>query len=571
MTSRDTARVAQEKLASLGDDAVVISLVADEALMALILSADAAGATAALAGHAFVVKDNIDVAGCRTTAGCPSYGHVATQSATVVERLVAAGAVPVAKTNLDQFATGLVGTRSPYGTPQNPYDPSLVPGGSSSGSAVAVAAGAVSFALGTDTAGSGRVPAALCGIVGYKPTRGWLSNSGVVPAVRSMDCVSVFAPTVDLAWAVAVAAGGYDAGDPMSRRAPVTPRATARRAGVMSAEDLERCGVIPEIVAGYADACAALADLGVELHDIDIEPFLTMGRLLYGGPTVAERYAAVGEFVASDPPGLDPTVREIILEATVWSAVDAYRNDYELRSAQRYVDETFATVDVLVTPTVPRWPTIAEVCAAPRATNTSLGTFTTFTNLADLCAIAVPLGEPCAGGTRPPMSVSLHAPAWCDEMLVATAKRLAGSDGPATLPREWLTLAVAGAHLKGQPLEWQLVDRGGIWLGTTTTSATYQLHALAATEPPKPGLVRAANGTSIEVDLWGLSPTAFGDFVQQVPAPLCIGSVELADGRSTSGFLCEPRALEGAVDITHLGGWRRYVAEHRAQQQQVQR
>lgn len=566
MSAREALAASLDALAHLDDTSIVISRVPTSDLTALADLIDEADvATVPLRGTTFTVKDNIDVEGTVTTAGCPSYGALATRSSFVVRRLIAAGALPVAKTNLDQFATGLVGVRSPYGVPLNPFDPALVPGGSSSGSAVSVARSIASFSLGTDTAGSGRVPAALCGIVGLKPTRGWLSMSGVVPAVRSIDCVSVFAPDVDLAWRVACAAGESDPTDPMSSPVPPTSRAVARSAGVISVGTLERLGAAAHIIDGYLDACGALVDAGVRTVEVDLAPLFEVGSLLYGGPWVAERFASVGSFLSESVErdggaGLDPVVRSIIEASVRWTAVDAQRASYRLASLRSEIDAMFAKVDVVVTPTIAREVTLAEVTAEPFEANARLGSFTTFSNLADLCALSLPIASTASAG-RPPVSVSLHGPAWSDEMLVRTAPLLAGGSPTSMgVPRGWITIAVAGAHLRGQPLETQLVERRALWMGTTTSASAYRLYALPDTVPPKPGLVRvdAAHGAPIELDVWALPPDCFGTFVESIPPPLCIGTVELVDGSTTPGFLCEPRALEGATDITAFGGWRHY-------------
>jgi allophanate hydrolase len=559
-TPEVAVRRAYEALAGL--EAVVIEWVPEQVALAM---ADADPRDRPLGGVPFVVKDNIDVAGVATTAGCAAYSYMPDASATAVRRLIAAGAIPVAKTNLDQFATGLVGTRSPYGTPPNPFDRRRVPGGSSSGSAVAVACGAVPFALGTDTAGSGRVPAAFTGTVGLKPTRGWVSTQGVVPAVRTIDCVSVFALSVSDAWTVLGAAAGFDAADPFSRPRPSStgPPASTPRVGV------------PRDVPVDTEALNALA--AYHPVEVDVAAFLEAGRLLYGGPWVAERLAVVGDFLAAEPGGLDPTVREIILGAARWSAADMASAGYELARLRRLTEAVWDRVDVLVLPTVPGHPTIADVAADPIGVNADLGRYTTFANLLDLCAVAVPVG--LRDGL--PVGVCVVAPAWSDETAAMVAAGihvatggLRGATGSPLLGSGWdllppggaeapggIDLAVVGAHLAGQPLHPQLVELGARLVATTTTAPDYRLYAIPGTDPPKPGLVRVADGTGerIEIEVYRLEAAAFGRFVAAVPPPLCIGTVRTTTG-PVAGFLCEPLAMVGALDITEYRGWRAYRA-----------
>jgi allophanate hydrolase len=543
-----------DALDALDDPAVVIGGVLGESARAQASALDAAGLSGPLHGVPFVVKDNIDVAGATTTAGCPSYGYTAAADATVVKRLRAAGAIPVAKVNLDQFATGLVGTRSPYGTPRNPIDPALVPGGSSSGSAVAVALGLVPFALGTDTAGSGRVPAAFCGVVGFKPTIGRLPTTGVVPAVRRIDCVSVFARTVAEARAVVDAASGLHRADPWSR--PVeTGRGAVRTIGVPARA--AGLGLDPGAAEAFAAAVTAAEQAGFAVREFDLAPFLDAGRLLYGGPIVAERWASVGTFLASDPPGADPTVARIIGGGMRPSAVDAYRAEYRLAHLRAATGQVWSEIDALLLPTTPGPVTVAEVAADPVGVNERLGTFTTFVNLLDLAALAVP--NPGIGA---PYGVQLIGPAWSDDALADAAAALVGEapEAPRVRPGE-VALAVVGAHLTGMPLNQQLTGRGARLLGVRRTAPRYRLYALDGTVPPKPGLARVTDGgAAIEVEVWALGEQAFGSFVAEVPPPLGIGSLELDDGAWCKGFVCEPWALAAAQDITSFGGWRAYRA-----------
>jgi len=461
----------------------------------------------------------------------------------------------VGKANLDQFATGLVGTRSPHGTPRNLLDPALIPGGSSSGSAVGVGIGAVAFSLGTDTAGSGRVPAAVNRIVGLKPTRGRLSTAGVVPAVRRLDCVSVFAASLADAAVVATIAAGPDPLDPFSRspRLPVT--APPGRVGVPArwATDPE---LSPAVAEAFAADLAALEAAGAELVAVDLEPFLEAGRLLYGGPLVAERFAAVGH-VLDGRDDLDPVVASIIAKAADWSAVDAYRAEYRLAELAAATAQEWLWVEALALPTTPFVPTVAEVAEDPVGVNVRLGRFTTFVNLLDLAAVVVPSAGPG------PHGLQLVGPAWSEDRLVALAASATGERLPGS-GVQGVGMVVVGAHLRGQPLNQQLLDAGARFVRATTTSASYRLHALAGTVPPKPGLERVAEGGApIEVELWDLPRASVGAFLADVPAPLCIGSVELADGTWHKGFLCERHALAAAEDITSYGGWRGYLAQAR--------
>jgi allophanate hydrolase len=564
------------------DPAVLIGppLRAEAMAAAARLDADESLRRLPLFGVPVLVKDNIDVAGVGTTAASPSFAYIAAHDATAVARLRAAGAVIAGKTNLDQFATGLVGTRSPYGTPRNALDEEVVPGGSSSGSAIAVARGVVPIALGTDTAGSGRVPAALNHVVGLKPTIGRLPSRGVVPAVRRSDCVSVFALTVDDAAEVAAAMEGDDGAT--TRQSAWRPGPSARpRIGVPS----DLASLLPDDSASATDLALAidlLRSVGAEALPIEVVPFLRAGEWLYGGPLVAERAAAVGDFLRDGDTALDPNVVSIIKAGTAWSAVDAYLTEYRLAEMRRSFVDACRDLDAVVLPAIARTVRLAEVDAEPVAANTGLGTFTTFTNLLDACAVVVPLGVDGRPDHRRGRAVQLVAPAWGDRVIATLGSRLAaaagatlGATGRAALepspPSSWptsatsgCTLVVVGAHLRGQPLEHQLTDREGRFIAAATTAPCYRLHALATT-PPKPGLVRTATGgAAIEVEVWALTEQALGSFLSEVPAPLCIGTIELADGSLHKGFLVEPWALAGAPDITDFGGWRAFLAGERA-------
>ncbi|MFJ8868937.1 allophanate hydrolase [Streptomyces sp. NPDC102473] len=492
-----------------------------------------------LAGRLFAVKGNIDVAGLPTTAGCPSYAYRPDHDAPVVARLRAAGAVVVGTTNLDQFATGLVGTRSPYGAVRNALAPDRISGGSSSGSAVAVALGMADFALGTDTAGSGRVPAAFNGIVGLKPTYGAVPTQGVVPACASLDCVTVFARTLPEAER-ALAHMVTDAGRPPSR----SPGPW--RVAVPGAEELGELD--PGWAEAYEAAAGRLAAAGALLRPLDPSPFLEAAGMLYEGAFVAERYTAVGEFVDKGAPDLDPTVAAIIAGARDLPAHRLYADRTRLAALQARALDSLGDADALLLPTTPGHPTLAEVAADPLGSNARLGRFTNSTNLFGLAAVAVPAGT--VGGL--PFGVMLIGPAHTEDRLARIATLL--TEPPARL-------AVVGAHLTGQPLNPQLLALGGRYVDTTTTAAEYRLHALA-TVPPKPGLVHVPDGTGapVETEIWELPAAALGALVAALPRPMAIGSVSLADGTSVPGFLCEPEATADARDITRYGGWRAYIA-----------
>lgn len=523
-----------------------------------------------LYGVPFVLKDNIDVAGLPTTAACPAFTYIAPTDATSVARLRAAGAIVLAKTNLDQFATGLVGTRSPYGAVPNSFNPAYVSGGSSSGSAFAVAQGLVPFSLGTDTAGSGRVPAGFNNIVGLKPTKGRFSTSGVVPACRSLDCVSIFSLTIDDAETVASVMEGFDPCDGYSRipPAPATYFPAKPRLGIPAV--LPWFGDV-ESEQAWHKSIAQWASLGVELIPIDFTPMQTLAQLLYGGPWVAERHAAVAEFMLEHADKMNPVVRGIIEQAKNFSATDAYRAEYRRAELAREIQLLMASVDALVVPTSPRLPTIAEVEADPVVVNSQLGTWTNFVNLADCSALALPAGIRTDGL---PFGITLIAPAWQDPALArfgklwerscglplgATEREAPAGNPLKSPPPGYIRLAVVGAHLKGMPLNSQLVERKALFVEATVTADCYRLFALPNTTPPKPGLIRTDKGGAILVELWDLPLHHFGSFVALIPAPLGIGTLTLKDGREVKGFICEGAAVEGAKDITELGGWRAYI------------
>jgi allophanate hydrolase len=565
----------------LGQAPVWISLMPVERARALLAQAAerrAAGADLPLYGIPFAVKDNIDVAGLPTTAGCAEFAFMPQRSAFAVERLVAAGAIPVGKTNLDQFATGLNGSRSPYGIPASVFDEARVSGGSSSGSAVAVASGLVPFALGTDTAGSGRVPAGFNNIVGLKPSKGLISTRGVLPACRSQDCVSIFAASVGDAQLIARIAAGYDAEEPYSRQASEdiwsVELPAAFSFGMVRTDVLARCDAA--VAARYRDAVETLKAQGGRAIAIDYSAFEEAAALLYSGPWVAERLAAIRDFAETKPEAIHPVVRGITLSGAAYSAVDAFEGQYRLAALIRRVSPVWEAVDLLLLPTAPEHPTIAAMLEDPVGLNSRLGLFTNFVNLMDLAALSVPAGWSENGL---PIGVTLVGPAFSDGLLALIGDRLQRADGGARLAasavplsaaqpvpagradgEKRITLAVVGAHLTGQPLNHQLVSRGANFLGKARTAPGYSLYALADTAPPKPGLARDGGAGLIEIELWSLSEAGFGSFVAEIPPPLGIGTLALEDGQQVKGFLCEAHALATATDITFHGGWRAYLA-----------
>lgn len=543
-----------------------ISRFDDEALRAAAAAVDArvaAGEILPLAGVPFAAKDNIDVAGLDTTAACPSFGFRPAASATVIQRLLDAGAICIGKTNLDQFATGLNGSRSPHGAPRNVYNLAYVSGGSSSGSAVAVAAGLVAFALGTDTAGSGRVPAAFNHLIGLKPSRGRWSNAGVIPACKTLDCVTVLTSTVADAALVDGIVAGFDATDAYSRALPDVPRA-ARRIGVPLAHqrlwfgdlESERC---------FDQALATLVAEGAELVEVDIAPLNEAAQLLYGGPWVAERTAALEAVIAANPSDFDPVVREVVSAGLNVSAVALWNGIYRLAELRRTADQMWEGIDMLCLPTTGATYRLAEMRAAPIALNSALGAYTNFVNLLDMAAIAVPAGTR-DNGTG--FGITFIAPAGADRALFTAGQNyLAAARQPLPPPldlegrMQTVKLAVVGAHLKDMPLHWQLTSREAKFVAATETAPAYKLYAMANSSPPKPALVHVGDGGSaIAVEVYELDVGAFGSFVVDVPPPLAIGTVMLADGTQVKGFVAEPRALAGAEDITALGGWRAYIA-----------
>jgi allophanate hydrolase len=521
-----------------------------------------------LAGLTFAIKDNIDLEGLPTTAGCPAYAYQPERSATVVDKLMKAGAIPIGKTNMDQFATGLVGTRSPYGACSSVFDERYISGGSSAGSAVAVAKGLVDFSLGTDTAGSGRVPAAFNGIVGLKPTRGLLSTSGVVPACRSLDCVSIFAHDCRVARRVWEVARGFDPADPYSRVTGVGQDAApwlwgSLRFGVPAEEHLEFFGD-DEARKLYMDAADNLEDFrGAQRVEIDFSVFQEAAALLYSGPWVAERLAAIGGFMDEHSEEMNPVVREILEGARKYSAVDAFEAEYKLRELRRRSEVEWRKMDVMLLPTTGTIYTHQQVAAEPIKLNSNLGCYTNFVNLLDLAAVSVDGGcRFLPGGDKGlPFGVSLIGPAFSDSALLTLAE-LFPAGGEVDVPQVGcVAVAVVGAHLSGQSLNWQLTERGARLMKTCRTAPGYRLYALDRTVPPKPGLVRDSQyeGSGIEVEVWAVPEDRFGGFVAAVPAPLGIGNATLDSGEVVKCFICEGYAIENATEITSFGGWRNYL------------
>lgn len=568
---RSTLHQLREQLMG-GDPAWIYLLSADELDQQLDFLETLPDAMALpLYGIPFAVKDNIDVANLPTTAACPAFTYVSKEDSTCVALLKKAGAIVLGKTNLDQFATGLVGTRSPYGVVPNTFDENYVSGGSSSGSATTVASGWVPFSLGTDTAGSGRIPAGFNNIVGLKPTKGRFSCKGVVPACRSLDCVSVFALTVDDAETIAHILGEFDPADAYSRKAPTATTYFTNKPRF----------AIPATTDWYGDDNAQLAwelslekmqSLGVELVPTDFSPMYALAQLLYGGPWVAERHAALAEFMQTHSDEMNHVVRGIIEKAIHYSATDAYRAEYRRAALAREIQTLMSRVDALLVPTSPRHPRISEVMEDPVGVNSQLGTYTNFVNLADCAALALPAAMRT---DNLPFGITLIAPAWQDAALAefgrhwqqqislplgATAQKYPDSTATKSIPPEYVRLAVVGAHLTGMPLNYQLQERKARFVESTFTANNYRLFALPNTTPPKPGLIRSDDGAEIIVELWDVPLQHFGSFVALIPAPLGIGTLTLNDNREVKGFICEGSAVKGATDITHLGGWRAYIA-----------
>ena len=550
---RCRARIAED--AALNAWIYVIS----EAELAAYLEALESRPRGPLWGVPFAVKDNIDVAGLPTTAGCEAFRYVPEVSAPVVAALVAAGAIPLGKTHLDQFATGLVGTRAFSGPCLNSVDPAYLSGGSSSGSAVAVGRGHVAFSLGTDTAGSGRVPAAFNGLYGYKPSRGLLSTVGVVPACASLDCVSIFAPDLATLSAVADVAGAWQPEDarqhPFPQGLRALPQGTRGRLAVPEGPQLEFDGAY-----GQEDWQAALRQAeaaGFELVPFDPEPLLAAGRLLYEGPWVAERYGVVAEVLSSDPESVFPVTRSILAPAAGLTATAAYAALDQLKVLGHALARATEGTEAMLLPTAPGLYTQAEAAAEPVALNTRLGTWTNFMNLLGYCGVAVPTGTTAAGL---PFGITLARPEGEDWSLLALAAQWRGEAPPRFSHRdEGLTVAVCGAHMSGLPLNGQLLGLGGIFLEATQSAPVYQFWHLPGGPPERPGMVRVPSGAAVALELWHLPYAGIGPLLEKIPSPLGLGTVLLADGRQVKGFICEAFGTEGGKDISAHGSWRAYL------------
>ena len=569
------------RIEAIGDPGIFICLCDKEEVLAAARALGDYDPDKPLWGLPFAVKDNIDVAGKPTTAACPAYAYTAKADAFVIARLKAAGALPIGKTNLDQFATGLVGVRSPFQPPKNAVDPAIVPGGSSSGSAVAVGHGIVSFSLGTDTAGSGRVPGALNNIVGLKPTLGTLSATGVVPACRTLDTVSIFALTVDDAYAAYQAAAGYDEADAWSRNIPVQglPGLPKRlRIGVPDAATIQFDGDDFQ-KKSFEDTLELLKAEGHEIVEVDFTPFYDVAEMLYEGAWVAERHTVIEDLMRDDPEAVHPVTRKVVGAALDLSATDAFRGIYRLKELARRTEPVIDGLDLFCVPTMPTFYSVADLEADPIGPNSRNGTYTNFVNLLDMSGLSVPVAP---RSDNRPGSVTLLAKAGRDGFLAALGRRLEqlaphtlGGTGwalpelkqlrPAAGAGE-ISLAVCGAHMSGMALNTELVSRGARFLETARTSDAYSFYALAGGPPKRPGLVRCAagSGAPIELELWAMPLSEVGGFLAGIPAPLGLGTVELSDGRTVTGFICEAVGAEGGETITELGSWRAYVAARAA-------
>lgn len=565
------------RIAAVDDPGIFITLAAKADVLSAAAQLGDFDPARPLWGVPFAVKDNIDVAGCPTTAACPAFAYEPAADAFVVTQLRAAGALFIGKTNLDQFATGLVGVRTPYGAPRNAIDPAIVPGGSSAGSGVAVAQGIVTLALGTDTAGSGRVPAALNNIVGLKPTLGALSASGVVPACRSIETISIFGLTVEDAWRAYQVTSIYDPADAYARPVAVPdlcPAPPVLRIGIPSAQSIKFFGDDAQ-AASFAASVDLLKTAGAVISEVDFAPLYAVAAMLYEGAWVAERYTVIEDLLKTNPDAILPVTRKIIGKAESLSAADAFRGIYRLKELARLAEPVLAGLDMLCVPTIPTFYTVQDLIDDPVTPNSNFGTYTNFVNLLNMCGLAVP--TPARSDGRPG-SVTLLAKAGQDHLLAAAAapieaagpRQLGATDWPFVPPLplpnarpDTITIAVCGAHMSGLPLNRDLVSRGASFAGKATTNTDYRFYALPGGPPFRPGLVRGApdSGAAIALELWSLPLTGFGSFMQTIPDPLGIGTVLLASGATVKGFVCENQGVAGAREITDMGDWRVFLRE----------
>ncbi|MDP4611185.1 MAG: allophanate hydrolase [Opitutales bacterium] len=506
-----------------------------------------------LYGIPFAIKDNIDLAGVPTTAACPAYAFTPEVSAPVVQQLIDAGAIPIGKTNLDQFATGLVGVRSPYGVPRNPIAPDRVPGGSSSGSAVALSEQLVSFSLGTDTAGSGRVPAMFNKLWGVKPSRGRLSTSGLVPACRTLDCISIFALNASDSQKLLRIAEGYDAADAYSQPTRDVALPDSKRLGIPKAEQLMFFSEV-DYQPVWLQAVEDLKAKGWEVVEVDFEPFLKAARLLYEGPWVSERYTALEDFLKTNAADFFPATRSITSGGADHSARDAFAATYKLAALKRESEAAWKGLAAIVTPTAGGFPTLADLAADPIGPNSKLGYYTNFMNLLDLCAVAVPAGETQSGL---PFGITWIAPRDTDKSLIEIADK-----GPhAERLNDTLSLLLFGAHMSGLPLNEQVLGLGAEFVGEVQIAPLYKMVYLPEPAPHRPGIVRVGDGgLSITAEEWRFPKAALGEFLASIQQPLGLGQIELKDGRKVHGFLCEASAADSAQDISDTGGWRAFLA-----------
>ncbi|MCB1474559.1 MAG: allophanate hydrolase [Rhodobiaceae bacterium] len=573
-TPLDVIEIALARIEEANDPGIFIHLESPQALRAAAAAIGQRNAGKPLWGVPFAVKDNIDVAGMPTTCACPAFAYVPDTDAPVVRALEQAGAICVGKTNLDQFASGLVGVRTPYPVPRNAVDERLVPGGSSSGSAVAVKRGIVAFSLGTDTAGSGRVPAALNGIVGLKPSLGALSTRGLVPACRTLDCISIFARSIADAEAVFSVTAAFDAADPFSRAYDFAGSRAAigtSRIGIPSAASIRFFG--DEVQAeAFAETVSQLRALGASVREVDFTPFYAAADLLYQGPWLAERLAGIAGFVDEHEDALHPVTRQIIMGAKGMTAVDAFNGQYMLQALKRQAEQALAGIDLLCVPSIPGICTLADIEADPFGPNARLGTYTNFVNLLDMCGLTLPTGLRRDGL---PASITLLGRGGSDRRLASIGRELTGdghgkriegvqAGAPATAP---IRLAVVGAHLSGMVLNHELQMLGAKLVSKAATAAEYRLYVLPGSVPPKPGLLRVGpeKGASIALEIWSFPAEGFARFVSAIPTPLGVGTIRLDDGSSVQGFLVEALAVSDAPDITHFGGWRGYIASTTAE------